>query len=265
MDLDKVRKALGQQTVTAGEPGQLDPAVGPHGGTHDTDIEIADDVVKLVDVNSPDTPDLETRAYESGTEDTGSRDEMGPPYDGESSVDGIPTIPDTLATAEGQGATPLGGPIGGDPQPEIDDPNAIMAREDADAGDAQKNKGGGGPVVQLPDTLEDEVSVAPNDPHASAAVALTTDDITDLRKIMADSDDENVQRAVKALQWLDRNKAHAQREQVQAGLDKWQPSKAQSQEAQARYGFEFLHTESDQRLAGNGCRSGSREPRGCRH
>ncbi len=50
MDLNKVRKALGRQTVEAGEPGQLDPAVGPHGGTHDTDIEIADDVVKLVDV-----------------------------------------------------------------------------------------------------------------------------------------------------------------------------------------------------------------------
>ena len=70
IDLEKVRKAI--RPVTAGDPGELDPAVGPHGGTHDTDIEIADDVVKLVDTNSPDTPDLETRAYESGTEDDGS-------------------------------------------------------------------------------------------------------------------------------------------------------------------------------------------------
>ena len=96
-----------------------------YGGTHDTDVDIADDVVKLVDTNSPDTPDLETRAYESGTEDDGSCDT--PPYDGESSVDGIPTIPDTLAAA-------------GD-----------------DAGAPQKNEGGGGPSVQLPDTMEDEV------------------------------------------------------------------------------------------------------------
>ena len=242
MDLNKVRKALGQQTITAGEPGQLDPAVGPGGGTHDTDIEISDDVVKLVDVNSPDTKDLETRAYESGTEDDGTADT--PPYDGESSVDGIPTIPDTLATADGQGATPLGGPIGGTPQPEVEDPNAIMATEDADAGDAQKNKGGGGPVVTLPDTLGDELAVDPADPHASAAVALTTDDIQDLRRIMAEGADTNVDKAVKALQWLDRNKAHAQAAQVQAGLDKWQPSKAQSAEAQARYGFAFLHTQA---------------------
>ncbi|KKK67309.1 hypothetical protein LCGC14_2955370 [marine sediment metagenome] len=104
INLDKVRATLKQ--VTAGEPGELDPAVGPHGGTHDTDVEIADDVVKLVDTNSPDTPDLETRAYEGGTEDDGSADT--PPYDGESSVDGIPTIPDTLATADGRGATPSG-------------------------------------------------------------------------------------------------------------------------------------------------------------
>ena len=95
INLEKVKAAL--KHVSAGEPGELDPAVGPHGGTHDTDVEIADDVVKLVDTNSPDTPDLETRAYESGTEDDGSADT--PPYDGESSVDGIPTIPDTLAAA----------------------------------------------------------------------------------------------------------------------------------------------------------------------
>jgi hypothetical protein len=190
MDLDKVRKALGHRAL-AGEPGTLDPAVPPQGGTHDTDIEIADDVVKLVDVNSPDTPNLETRAYEGGVEEDGT---IGPPYDGTSTLDGIPEIPDTLATAEGRGATPLGGPIGGDPQPEADDPNAIQASDDP--GSEQKNKGGGGPSVQLPDTLEDEVSVAPNDPHASAAVALTTDDIQDLRKIMAETPDENVTRAV---------------------------------------------------------------------
>ena len=58
MNLEKVRKAL-RHVATAGEPGELDPAVGPHGGTHDTDVEIADDVVKLVDTNSPNTPDYE--------------------------------------------------------------------------------------------------------------------------------------------------------------------------------------------------------------
>ena len=212
MDLNKVRKALGHSVVKAGEPGTLDPAVPPHGGTHDTDVEIADDVVRLVDTNSPDTKDLETRAYESGTEDDGSADT--PPYDGESSVDGIPTIPDTLAAA-------------GDT-----------------AGDKQKNKGGGGPSVQLPDTLEDEVAVDPKDPHSHAAVALTTDDISDLRKIMAEPTNENVKRAVASLQWLDRNPRHAKRAQVEAGIDKWKPTLAQANEAQARYGFEFLHTEA---------------------
>jgi len=218
MDLNKIRKALGQ-SVTAGEPGELDPAVGPHGGTHDTDVEIADDVVKLVDTNSPDTPDLETRAYESGTENAGDKDEIGPPYDGESSVDGIPNIPDTMANTK------------------------TTAREDCDAGEQQKNKGGGGPVVQLPDTLEDDLSVDPKDPH-TAAVALTTDDISDLRKIMAEPAEENVKRAVNALQWLDRNSNHAKRGQVQAGIDRWKPTTAQANEAQARYGFSFLHTEA---------------------
>jgi len=210
MDLNKVRKALGHD-VKAGTPGELDPAVGPGGGTHNTDIEIADDVVKLVDTNSPDTKDLETRAYEGGTEEDGTL----PPYDGESSVDGIPTIPDTLAAAEG-----------------------------SDAGDKQKNKGGGGPSVQLPDTLEDEVAVDPKDPHASAAVALTTDDVSDLRKIMAEPTSENIKRAVAALQWLDRNPRHAKRSTVQAGIDNWQPTLAQANETQARYGFEYLHTEA---------------------
>ena len=209
MDLNKVRKALGQQ-VTAGEPGALDPAVGPGGGTHDTDIEISDDVVKLVDTNSPNTPDLETRAYEGGVEEDGT---IGPPYDGESTLDGIPEIPDTMAATD-------------------------------DAGSQQKNKGGGGPVVQLPDTLEEDLSVAPNDPHASAAVALTTDDVKDLRKIMAEKADSNVAKAVNALQWLDRNEAHPSHKQVRAGLDSWKPSAAQSREAQARYGFEYLHTEA---------------------
>jgi hypothetical protein len=211
MDLDKVRKALGQQ-VTAGEPGALDPAVGPGGGTHDTDVEIADDVVKLVDTNSPNTPDLETRAYEGGVEEDGT---IGPPYDGDSTLDGIPEIPDTMA-----------------------------ATASDDAGSEQKNKGGGGPVVQLPDTLEEDLSVAPNDPHASAAVALTTDDVKDLRKIMAEEADSNVAKAVNALQWLDRNEAHPSHKQVRAGLDSWKPSAAQSREAQARYGFAYLHTEA---------------------
>ena len=82
MNIEKIRKALKQ--VTAGEPGELDPAVGPHGGTHDTDIEIADDVVKLVDTNSPNTPDLETRAYEGGTEEDGTDTHCGrtPPRSG---------------------------------------------------------------------------------------------------------------------------------------------------------------------------------------
>ena len=213
MDLNKIRKALGQQFVTAGEPGALDPAVGPGGGTHNTDIEIADDVVKLVDTNSPDTEDLETRAYAGGTEDDGSCDSA--PYDGDASVEGNPVIPDTLA--------------------------AIFAQEDADAGDDQKNSGGGGPSVQLPDTLEDELSVAPKDPHASVH-ALTTDDISDLRKIMAEEADTNVAKAVKALQWLDRNPTHAQAKQVRAGLDNWKPSSDVASEAQARYGFAYLHT-----------------------
>ncbi len=212
INLEKVRTALQKVTadkVTAGEPGELDPAVPPHGGTHDTDVEIADDVVKLVDTNSPGTPDLETRAYEGGTEDDGSADT--PPYDGESSVDGIPTIPDTLAAA-------------GD-----------------DAGQPQKNEGGGGPVVQLPDTMEDEVSVAPNDPHASVLL-LTTADIDDLRRIMSKKAEPNVERAVNVLQWLDRNDKNPKRGEVQAGLDKWQPTKGQALEAQARYGFKYLHT-----------------------
>jgi hypothetical protein len=211
MDLNKIRKALGQQAL-AGEPGALDPAVGPGGGTHNTDTEIADDVVKLVDVNSPSTPDLETRAYEGGVEEDGT---IGPPYAGESTLDGIPEIPDTMANVE--------------------------AQEDADAGDAQKNKGGGGPVVQLPDTLEDDLSVAPNDPHASV-YALTTDDVSDLRRIVADKADENVAKAVTALQWLDRNPTHAQHKQVRAGLDGWKPSPDVAREAQARYGFAYLHT-----------------------
>ena len=206
INLEKVRATLKQ--VTAGEPGELDPAVGPHGGTHDTDVEIADDVVKLVDTNSPSTPDLETRAYESGTEDDGSADT--PPYDGDSSVDGIPVIPETMAAA-------------GD-----------------DAGAPQKNEGGGGPSVQLPDTLEDEVSVAPNDPHAS--LSLTTSDIDDLRRIMNKKAEPNVEKAVNVLQWLDRNDKNPNRDKVQAGLDKWQPTEAQAMEAQARYGFAFLHT-----------------------
>ena len=242
MDLDKIRKALGKPVV-AGDPGALDPAVGPGGGTHNTDVEIADDVVKLVDTNSPDTPDLETRAYESGTEDDGSADT--PPYDGDASVDGNPVIPDTMAetTAAGRGNTELGGPIGGDPQGVNDDPDTITATEDADAGDKQKNSGGGGPSVQLPDTLEEELSVAPKDPHASVQ-ALTTDDIADLRKIMAEDADSNVEKAVNALQWLDRNPTHAQRQQVRAGLDAWKPSPEVAREAQARYGFAFLHTEA---------------------
>lgn len=236
MNLDKVREALKQ--VTAGEPGELDPAVKPHGGTHDTDVEIADDVVKLVDTNSPDTPDLETRAYESGTEEDGTA--QTPPYDGESSVDGIPTIPDTMAeTGDGvsRGSTPLGGPIGGDPHP------ATSAAGD-DAGEKQKNKGGGGPVVQLPDTMQDEVSVAPDDPHASASVSLTTDDIKDLRSVMSEAAESNVDKAVKVLQWLDRNKNNPKRKSVEAGLDKWKPTKEQALEAQARYGFAYLHTEA---------------------
>ena len=241
MDLNKIRKALGQQTVTAGEPGALDPAVGPGGGTHNTDCEIADDVVKLVDTNSPDTQDLETRAYESGTEDDGSADT--PPYDGDASVEGNPVIPDTMAATGGRGNTKLGGPIGGDPQGVNEDANAIEAQEDADAGDSQKNSGGGGPSVQLPDTLEDELSVAPTDPHASVQ-ALTTDDIADLRKIMAEDAESNVAKAVKTLQWLDRNPTHAQVKQVRAGLDAWKPSPEVAREAQARYGFEFLHTEA---------------------
>jgi hypothetical protein len=240
MDLEKIRKALGR-VATAGDPGQLDPAVGPGGGTHNTDVEIADDVVKLVDTNSPDTPDLETRAYEGGTEDDGSADT--PPYDGDASVDGNPVIPDTMAATGGRGNTKLGGPIGGDPQGLNEDANAIEAQEDADAGDAQKNSGGGGPSVQLPDTLEDELSVAPNDPHASVQ-ALTTDDIADLRKIMAEDAESNIAKAVKALQWLDRNPTHAQRQQVRAGLDAWKPAPEIAREAQARYGFEFLHTEA---------------------
>jgi len=229
--IDKVRKALRQ--ITAGDPGELDPAVPPHGGTHDTDIDIADYVVKLVDTNSPDTPDLETRAYEGGTEEDGTADT--PPYDGESSVDGIPVIPDTMAAKTNRGSTPLGGPIGGDPQP------ATSAAGD-DAGDAQKNKGGGGPVVQLPDTMQDEVSVAPDDPHAS--VALTTHDLVDLRSIMGEKAETNVGKAVRVLQWLDRNKRNPKREAVEAGLDKWNPNKEQSLEAQARYGFAYLHTDS---------------------
>lgn len=215
MDLDKLRKALGRTAVEAGDPGALDPAVGPGGGTHNTDVEIADDVVKLVDTNSPDTPDLETRAYESGTEDDGSADT--PPYDGDASVEGNPVIPDTMA-------------------------ETTTAQEDADAGDAQKNSGGGGPSVQLPDTLEEELSVAPNDPHASAALALTVDDIADLRKIMAEDADANVEKAVKVLQWLDRNPTHASRQQVRAGLDNWKPAPEVAAEAQARYGFAYLHT-----------------------
>jgi hypothetical protein len=86
--------------------------------------------------------------------------------------------------------------------------------------------------------------VAPNDPHASAAVALTTDDVKDLRKIMAEEADQNVAKAVNALQWLDRNEAHPRHKQVRAGLDSWKPSAAQSREAQARYGFKYLHTEA---------------------
>ena len=208
INLEKVKAAL--KHVSAGEPGELDPAVGPHGGTHDTDVEIADDVVKLVDTNSPDTPDLETRAYESGTEDDGSA--QTPPYDGDASVEGLPIIPDTLAAA-------------GD-----------------DAGEPQKNEGGGGPSVQLPDTLEDDLSVAPKDPHAS--VALTTSDIDDLRRIMSKKAEPNVEKAVNVLQWLDRNDKNPNREKVKAGLDKWQPTEAQALEAQARYGFAFLHTEA---------------------
>jgi hypothetical protein len=225
MDLDKVRKALKQ--VSAGEPGELDPAVPPQGGTHDTDIEIADDVVKVVDTNSPNTPDLETRAYEGGIEEDGT---IGPPYDGESTLDGIPEIPDTMADVS-HGTTPLGGPIGGDPAPAT-----------AGEGQEQKNEGGGGPVVQLPDTLEDDLSVAPMDPHAS--VALTTNDVKDLREIMGESPEANVEKAVKALQWLDRNESNPKKDAVIAGLDKWKPTKAQAQEAQARYGFAYLHTEA---------------------
>ena len=240
MDLNKIRRALGKPVV-AGDPGALDPAVGPGGGTHNTDIEIADDVVKLVDTNSPTTPDLETRAYEGGTEDDGSADT--PPYDGDASVDGNPVIPDTMAATGGRGNTKLGGPIGGEPQGLNEDANAIEAQEDADAGDAQKNSGGGGPSVQLPDTLEDELSVAPNDPHASVQ-ALTTDDIADLRRIVAEDAESNVAKAVKALQWLDRNPNHAQRQQVRAGIDAWKPRPEIAREAQARYGFEFLHTEA---------------------
>ncbi len=224
IDLEKVRKAI--KPVTAGEPGELDPAVGPHGGTHDTDIEIADDVVKLVDTNSPDTPDLETRAYEGGTEDDGSADT--PPYDGESSVDGIPTIPDTLATTK-------------------DELPVVPAAADDDAGSSQKNEGGGGPVVQLPDTLEDDLSVAPKDPHAS--VALTTDDIDDLRHIMSKKAEPNVSRAVNVLQWLDRNDKNPNRGKVQAGLDLWKPTRSQAMEAQARYGFAYLHTEASAKPA----------------
>ena len=213
MDLDKIRKALGQKNVTAGEPGALDPAVGPGGGTHNTDCEIADDVVKLVDVNSPDTPDIETRAYEGGVEEDGT---IGPPYDGDSTLDGIPEIPDTLA-------------------------QTVNAQEDADCGDTQKNSGGGGPSVQLPDTLEDDLSVAPNDPHASVQ-ALTTDDISDLRKIMSETADKDVAKAVNALQWLDRNPKHAEAKQVRAGIDAWKPAVSTALEAQARYGFAYLHT-----------------------
>ena len=208
MDLNKVRKALGHK-ATAGDPGALDPAVGPGGGTHDTDVEIADDVVKLVDTNSPDTPDLETRAYEQGSNEEAG--EVGPPYDGKPAVEGNPEIPETLAAA------------------------------DDDAGEQQKNNGGGGPSVQLPDTLEEELSVAPKDPHASVH-ALTTDDIADLRKIMEEDADANIEKAVKVLQWLDRNPKHAQRKQVRAGLDAWKPTPEAAREAQARYGFAYLHT-----------------------
>lgn len=214
LNLDRVRKAL-TKTV-AGTPGELDPAVPPGGATHDTDVEIADDVVKLVDVNSPNTPNLETRAYESGTDDDGSADT--PPYDGKSSVDGVPTIPDTLAATR-------------------------RTKADSDPGSKQKNKGGGGPVVQLPDTLEDELSVAPKDPHSSSA-ALTTTDVADLRQLMSTKADANVAKAVNALVWLDKNSAHPQHKQVKAGLEAWKPTRAQASEAQARYGFAYLHTQA---------------------